>query len=355
MGKKKHAEEHENLERWLVSYADFITLLFATFVALYALAQVDLQKLKKSSASIEKARDSIVKALNPTSSNNDGLLNEGQTILDSGANPSSLLILEPILDAYRATQEERLYQESKDELDKEIKKEGLEGLNVTINQRGLVIDFLETLLFQSGQASIKPNSYKVLNNVGTLIKTKFPKSIVRVEGHTDNIPIHTATYPSNWELSAARASSVLRYILSTHTLNKENFSAVGYGDSHPKSPNLTQEGRNANRRVEIVVLRSSQSKFEPKAEFHEPKFENAEKQQTNNENKPKTDEVKPTIPAVSNSGGLSKAALELLNSNGKKSKKEDVLMLKDNYDMQSVQYKNKLKQIENGKSSSSNE
>lgn len=355
MGKKKHAEEHENLERWLVSYADFITLLFATFVALYALAQVDLQKLKKTSPSIEIARDSILKALKPSPSGGEGLLNQGETILNSGADQSSIAIINPLEEAYRAIEESKNFNESKDALEKEIKIDGVDGIEIKINERGLIIIFIDTLLFNSGSAKTKQTSFKTLDKVGLLIKTKFPQNIVKIEGHTDSLPINSEIYPSNWELSSARASSVLRYLLSRYSLNNKNFSAIGYADSHPIASNNTPEGRNKNRRVEIAVLRRSQSKFEPKVEYNEQTLQNKEVKNNTaplNSNQPITKaqepQTKTAFPASSNSTGLSKAALDLMKTNGQKSK-ENVLILKDSYDSQSLNYKNKLKQLEEGK------
>jgi chemotaxis protein MotB len=355
MGKKKHAEEHENLERWLVSYADFITLLFATFVALYALAQVDLQKLKKTSPSIEIARDSILKALKPSPGGGEGLLNQGESILNSGADQSSIAIITPLAEAYKAIEETKNFNESKESLEKEIKIDGVDGVEIKINERGLIIIFIDTLLFNSGSAKTKQNSFKTLDKVGLLIKTKFPQNIVKIEGHTDSLPINSEAYPSNWELSSARASSVLRYLLSRYNLNNENLSAIGYADSHPIASNNTPEGRNKNRRVEIAVLRRSQSKFEPKVEYNEQKLQNKEvKNNTEplNSNQPTTKvqepQAKTAFPAASNSTGLSKAALDLMKTNGQKSK-ENVLILNDSYDTQSLNYKNKLKQLEEGK------
>lgn len=355
MGKKKHAEEHENLERWLVSYADFITLLFATFVALYALAQVDLQKLKKTSPSIEIARDSILKALKPSPGGGEGLLNQGESILNSGADQSSIAIITPLADAYRAIEETKNFNESKESLEKEIKIDGVDGVEIRINERGLIIIFIDTLLFNSGSAKTKQNSFKTLDKVGLLIKTKFPQNIVKIEGHTDSLPINSEAYPSNWELSSARASSVLRYLLSHYNLNNENFSAIGYADSHPIASNNTPEGRNKNRRVEIAVLRRSQSKFEPKVEYNEQKLHTKEvKNNTEplHSNHPTTKahepQTKAVFPSTSNSTGLSKAALDLMKTNGQKSK-EDVLILNDSYDTQSINYKNKLKHLEEGK------
>lgn len=358
MGKKKHAEEHENLERWLVSYADFITLLFATFVALYALAQVDLQKLKKTSPSIEIARDSILKALKPSPGGGEGLLNQGESILNSGADQSSIAIITPLAEAYRAIEETKNFNDSKDSLEKEIKTDGIEGIDIKINERGLIIIFVDTLLFNSGSTQIKPTSLKTLDKVGYLIKTKFSENLIKVEGHSDSLPINSGIYPSNWELSSVRASSVLRYLLINYNLNNQNFSAIGYADSHPKASNNTEEGRNKNRRVEIVILRRSQTKFEPKVEYNEQKI-----QATTTKNEPTSfssakheltpsslekKAIKTHFPATNNSTQLSKAALELMKGNGKESK-ADVLILKDNYDIQSLEYKKKLQQIEEGK------
>lgn len=375
MGKKKHAEEHENLERWLVSYADFITLLFATFVVLYALAQVDLQKLKQARASIREAftSNAMLKGQEGVMNSNGVMDSNGESILNSGMNPSMLSVIEPMFEAYLATREDSLYKEVKSELEREIEKEGIEGVEIKITERGLVIDLLESLMFESGSAFIKPASFKALDKVGELIKAKFSKTMIRIEGHTDNIPINTEKYPSNWELSSARASSVLRYLLARFNLNKENYSAIGYGDSRPLKPNLNEEGRKLNRRVEIIVLRRSQAKFEPKAQHKEQKIGELDKNtleakkkshhglnlnpfaihsnnnHADNNHSDKHNEAQVQSEPPSQAPGVSSAALELMKNNN--AKPSQVLILKDSYDKQSLEIQNKLKQIENPHSS----
>lgn len=261
MGRKHKHPEHENLERWLVSYADFITLLFATFVVLYALGQLDLAKLKT-------LRHSLQQAFNPTAANpaagitgkTDGVMdgppeasilnNSGNSVLDKIA-PSPQDTTAPKDPTFEQI------QQSVQAMNQAIKEStggaaGIEGAQVSVTERGVVISISSTLFFDSGSATLKPMAQKALDKLVKSLKDS--GRMINIEGHSDNTPIATAQFPSNWELSAARASSVVRYFVGKYQFSQSHIAAIGYADSRPKATNSTPLGRQKNRRVEIVLL-----------------------------------------------------------------------------------------------------
>lgn len=246
MGRKKKAPEHENLERWLVSYADFMTLLFATFVVLYALSQVDASDFAKLEDALKRAFQSNVFEGQESIMDSSSSFMEGQ----DGANPILLEYLSP-------KYEEAAYQEIKEELDKSQQ----EGIETTIDDRGLVIKLANNaLVFESGSAKISTKSYVQLNMVARLIRQRFQIHVIKVEGHTDSDPTSSTMYPSNWELSTARASSVIRYFIGNYNFNPKLFIATGYADTVPVSNGNTLKDKEKNRRVEIVILRNKHRK-----------------------------------------------------------------------------------------------
>ena len=261
MGKKAKHPEHENLERWLVSYADFITLLFATFVVLYALSQLDLAKFKEVSAGVRMAFQ------------NNPLKNEGKIIegsIDDKILPdpgNSLLEVvtpkfteQPVLegaDTPQAVAEslrlaiEKLGEAAENAGADDGQNPG-KNITVTVEKRGVVVSLSSTFFFESGSAGLTTSMRKVLDELAATLKSA--NKVMRIEGHTDSQPIASAVYPSNWELSAARAGTVVRYLQANHTLAKDQLVLVGYGDSRPIASNQTEAGRNKNRRVDIVLL-----------------------------------------------------------------------------------------------------
>ena len=256
MAKKKKEEAHENLERWLVSYGDFITLLFATFVVLYALSQIDLTEF----ATLE---ESIKKAFNAPSilEGSDSILDsKGASILEASAADSTIapLMLEYISQKY----EEQSFEDIKETLEQMTKNGDMEGVDAQITDKGLLITMKNDLLFYSGSATLTDKALKTLDNVGVLIGEKFALHNIRVEGHTDNQPINTFLFPSNWELSGARSSSIIRYLITRFKFMPNLFTAVGYGDTRPIVDNKTVENRAKNRRVEILVLKNKFKGFE---------------------------------------------------------------------------------------------
>ncbi len=225
--RQAHAEGHVNHERWLLTYADLITLLMVFFVILYSMSKQDVAKYAKLTASIQRAFNiQVLEGMDPSALNGKfGSFNSAQ-IHD----------LETI----------------KQDLGALAEQLGL-GDKVTVRptREGITISLSSSLLFESGKADLRSESKLVLQRVAALL-AKIPNE-VRIEGHTDNIPPASPLYPTNWELSAARALAVTRYLVSLG-IKPERLSAAGYGEYRPIADNSTKEGRAANRRADIVII-----------------------------------------------------------------------------------------------------
>jgi chemotaxis protein MotB len=243
--RKPRPEEHENLERWLVSYADFITLLFAFFVVMYAISSVNEGKYRVLS-------DSLLAAFTDTPPIKFG--NEAARALAAGT---------PVERAASAAEAKQRVQQEKM---KKIAKNVLEVLQplmrdgqvkVTQTNKGIAVEINASVLFQPADANLNPESLKALRAVAEVLAEI--DNPIRVEGYTDNIPIRTAFYPSNWELSAARAGSVVR-LFTEHGVMSDRLVAVGYADNKPVAENASEEGRSRNRRVTIMILAEGEEK-----------------------------------------------------------------------------------------------
>lgn len=230
--KKKHEEEEGGSERWLLTYADLITLLLGLFVILYAMSIEDKAKY-------EGFRDALSKMFGGKSvmTGQKSIIKIPNTSRDSQAPGKT-----------RKRSHSKLMSDLNTLLAKEIdtKKVALKE-----NPEGVSINLLELLLFDTGKADIKPQAYETLNKISTFI-IEMPNQI-RVEGHTDNVPISTPQFPSNWHLSIARAMNTGYYILQKG-LVPNRLSIAGYGEYKPVAENDTPEHRTENRRVEIVIL-----------------------------------------------------------------------------------------------------
>jgi len=243
MAKKKHAEEHENLERWLVSYADFMTLLFATFVVLYALAQSDV-------SAFQNIADALNRAFNQNIFDNQASILEGSDSLLTGERGETT----PIMLEYMSQKYE---QSSYEDVKEGIEKLKENGVSADIDERGLVIRLNHNAVqYVAGSADLTPKSYEILSKVAKLIKEKFLIHYIQVEGHTDSDPVSSPKYPSNWELSSARASGVVRYFINNHNFNPKIFIATGLADTIPLAPNTTIANKAKNRRIEIIILKN---------------------------------------------------------------------------------------------------
>lgn len=248
MAKKKRPEEHENLERWLVSYSDFITLLFATFVVLYALAQVDATDFAKLEESLKSAFS-------------QGALFDGQQAIMDGSESlfdqqqANSFIPSLMLEYISPKYEEASFEEIEETI-KELSDAGeLDGISTKMTEKGLLITFDDKYLFAPASAYLDKEARKLLDKVGVVICKKFVLHYMRVEGHTDSDPIRSSQYPSNWELSSARASSVVRYMIDRFKFSPSLFSAIGYADTRPLETAISPKDP-VNRRVEILILKN---------------------------------------------------------------------------------------------------
>jgi chemotaxis protein MotB len=257
--KKRQEEEHENLERWLVSYADFITLLFAFFVTMYSISRVDENKMGS-------VVESLQRALGSTAAWQEGK-KQDPGVFQNSPNPIEIAIV-PVNSEKAQGKED--FEKLAAEIKKKIKEgqknnngEGeLENLKFIVDKRGLVLRFSERFFFDSGEASIRPEVIPILNIIAQTLE-KIPNHI-RIEGHTDSVPIRTPKFPSNWELSTARATSIIHYALTHYQFEPTRLSAAGYGEFRPIAANKTHEGRSQNRRVDIVILSSKERENEPR-------------------------------------------------------------------------------------------
>ena len=236
---RKKNQEHENHERWLVSYADFITLLFAFFVVMYAISSVNEGKYKVLS-------NSMIEAFNK---NQTGMY-AGDSVMEiDSENYTAFAQSEAAADGYSVL-DEKMRGIANDILKAmdSLVKDG--QVRVMINRRGVTVDINAGVLFEPGEASLGRNSATILRAVAQ--KLKKVSNNVGIEGHTDDKPISTLLYPSNWELSSARASSVVRLFIESG-VKPSRLTAVGYADQKPVESNHTERGRDRNRRVSVVV------------------------------------------------------------------------------------------------------
>ena len=262
-GKRQKHEEHEehvNHERWLVTYADMITLLMVLFIVLFAMGQTDLAKYKKLKTSLATGFGGPDKM---------ALLDGGAGINSGGASPAGVVPSEIAAKAALTTLEKRstAWKAEKAKLNQAATalQESLQGaksahliedsqIKVAVDSRGLIITISsDVVLFAPGSATLQAGGQRVLDRLASQLAA-LPNQIT-VEGHTDDVPI-SGTYPSNWELSTARASSVLRSFIERHGLPASRGSATGYADQKPIASNDTAKGRAQNRRVEIIVVAS---------------------------------------------------------------------------------------------------
>ncbi|MGH2859950.1 MAG: flagellar motor protein MotB [Solirubrobacteraceae bacterium] len=268
--------ENESNERWLLTYSDMITLLLALFVVLFSISSVNISKFQSLQVSLKEAFSG-------------GILAGGQSILNGGIDSSakhspsnteipSIVPLTPTVpspgdqgtsssasqaqinalmkEAQEASQENSEFRALQRRLNDYAKAHGFANqVKAQIQQRGLVVTVLtDNLLFGSGSDTLEPASYPLLSEISHLINLDTEEHPVDVEGYTDDVPIDTTQFPSNWELSTGRATTVLQYLLS-QGVPGGRLHASGYADHFPVASNATAEGRTRNRRVEIVFER----------------------------------------------------------------------------------------------------
>ena len=240
--KSKKEVPQDNPERWLLTYADLITLLLAFFIVMYSMSRIDAKKFGKMAQALQ------------------GILKGGPAAiyvpeLETSNTGHGLLKLGDL----------RMLQSTIDADFKELNRKG--DIVTELNERGLIIHILESAMFDDAKADLKPRAVEVLNLVARDVAAM--PNHVRVEGHTDDRPIRTAEFPSNWELSTARATGVVRYLIERHGYPPEKISAVGFSSFRPYVPNNSIENRALNRRVDIVVLTMELSAAEPSSDVSE--------------------------------------------------------------------------------------
>lgn len=256
--RRRRAQGHSNHERWLVSYADFITLLFAFFVVLYASSQVDQRKVGKLSLAIQVAFQElgVFQASTtqiPLDTSEPMPFSTVQAIQNVKHNTELGRIAPSPEDSLAAASEETDLGTLQNELRQALHNEmALHEVAMHRETEGLVVSLREFGFFDSGSAAIKPESLPALDRIASILAIRTCR--LRIEGHTDNVPIHTAQMTSNWELSTARATEVIRVLIIGHRFAPERLSAAGYAEFHPVASNLTAQGRAQNRRVDIVIL-----------------------------------------------------------------------------------------------------
>jgi len=271
-GRRGGAVEHENEERWLLTYADMLTLMFALFMVLYSISSVNISKYQTLQQSLKAAFSGSI-------------LSGGRAVMQSGSESTSahtpataevpsIVPLTPsipkptqtsgqvaaqiskALDTVTAAnQEQASFVKLQHELNAYAHAHGFgHQVQAVIEHRGLVVRVLtDKLLFDSGSAQLQSAGLPLLHEIATLLNVD-RKHPITVEGNTDNQPIHSAQFPSNWELSTDRATMVLRYLIG-HGTGPQRLSATGYADLHPLASNSTDAGRAKNRRVDIVLNR----------------------------------------------------------------------------------------------------
>ncbi|WP_321470696.1 flagellar motor protein MotB [uncultured Paludibaculum sp.] len=250
MVRKRKAERHSNQERWLISYADFITLLFALFVVLFASSQTDKAKMSALQNSYLRAvrhgavyegRSVVARILGGTVDEkgigNAMMRGPGGAKKDKDPQPPPIPAeLLPPLNA----------------LNDKLAKEIAEGkLQVSLGARGLVISFRQTALFRSGDDQVQSDAAEVFRSISEVLRD-LPNNVV-VEGHTDSIPIHNSRFRSNWELSAARSIAVMDMLISKFGIDRRRVAILGYGENQANGDNQSEEGRAKNRRVDLVI------------------------------------------------------------------------------------------------------
>jgi len=238
--RRRKLSDEENTDRWLLTYADLITLLLAFFVVMYSMSQVDAKRFGR-----------VVEALH-------GVLKGGHLVVEQDEirrqTGHGLLQLGDL----------RMVQS---QVEERFRETGMQDIIQTeITERGLVIHIMEQALFNQGSAHLEPGAVDILDRIAEQLAS-LPNHI-RIEGHTDDRPIGTSIYPSNWELSSARATQVVRYLVESYSIQPDRVSALGYGEYRPVRPNNSIENRAANRRVDVLVLTMELTMKEPTSQLY---------------------------------------------------------------------------------------
>jgi chemotaxis protein MotB len=250
MRRKKHDDEHENLERWLLTYSDLITLLMIFFIVMYSMSNVDKEKYQKVAQGLNKAMGGSSAA--------------GANIIGKDGGVSVEKDWQPANTEVVQAEEKSRMEEVKKQVDKYLQENGLASkVDTKVEERGLVLSFKDSLFFDSGKAEIKTDEIKKLVDIGKILNMQaVADSYIRVEGHTDNVPISTYQYKSNWDLSVIRASNVVQLLIAQSGIVPQRIAPLGYGEFRPVADNNSEAGKARNRRVDIIIMSSKFNEVE---------------------------------------------------------------------------------------------
>ncbi len=247
MIKKRRGQKKNNPDgsSWLTTYSDMVTLLMAFFVLMLSFSTVDAAQFDRTMVSLQEAL---------------GVLQSGRTIVVDDSR--DLDLSESEQDVHEQASQISQLLRVRSQIGSELDEQGFDDhTKFRLTERGLILQFTDQVLFPSGSADLRSEALEVLDALAPNLES-IPNQI-RVEGHTDNVPIDTPRFPSNWELSTARATNILRHLLGVAEIDSNRMSAAGYGEYRPLAENTTAEGRAQNRRVDIVLLRLGAAQFEP--------------------------------------------------------------------------------------------
>lgn len=255
MARKKPPARHENHERWLVSYADFITLMFAFFVVMFASSQTDKARAKQISDSVKSAleKGGVSAAIHEILGGTVDERGKGNAMMKGPGGAAKSVSQPPVLAELLP---------SLQFLNKALEAEIRQGkIEIRLEPRGLVVSLRQAAFFPSGEDTIDPKTYGSVEKIAETIRD-LPNS-VRLEGHTDSVPIHTARFRSNWELSAARGIAMMELLGERFEIPRQRLAIAGYADTAPVEANDSETGRARNRRVDIVILNQKAAITEP--------------------------------------------------------------------------------------------
>jgi len=235
-------EQAPGAPAWMATYGDLITNILIFFVLLFSMSNIENNKFDMALLSLQGSL---------------GVIDGGRTLYEEefveAGEVGSFLI---------SAEEQREFERLEEKVKDIVELNEITGVETNMDERGLVIRFVDGVLFDSGKANIKESAVSILNKIAPEVKESHRH--VRIEGHTDNLPIKTQSFPSNWELSTARAVNVVKFMIENHNFSPYILSAAGYGEYRPVAPNDSAKHRALNRRVDIIILKSAQEAEEPK-------------------------------------------------------------------------------------------